>query len=124
MTFAELLSSARKKAHLSQQQLAQRSGVSQQAISKLEKGRSSPSEYTIRQLAAALRMPAADLISDENKKPTAEGDGLMGEIITRIRLLPDPALSRLSDFLDGMEAGQEIALQLQAAPDQADGRGE
>ena len=37
--------------HLSQQQLAMRSGVSQQAISKLETGKSSPSEYTIRQLA-------------------------------------------------------------------------
>ena len=87
MSFAENLIRARKLAHLSQQQLAQRSNVSQQAISKLESGKSSPSEYTIKQLAAALRMPAADLISDDKKIPIAESDGLMQEIITRIQSL-------------------------------------
>ena len=111
MSFAENLMRARKLAHLSQQQLAQRSNVSQQAISKLESGKSSPSEYTIKLLAAALRMPAADLISDDKKIPIAESDGLMQEIITRIQYLPDPALTRLSDFLDGMTAGQEISAQ-------------
>ena len=93
-----------------QQQLAMRSGISQQAISKLEKGKSSPSEFTIRQLAAALRVPMTVLLEDgQTKMPTAEGDGLMEDIINRIQQLPDPALDRLSSFLDGLEAGQEIA---------------
>ena len=43
------------------------SGISQQAISKLENGKSSPSEYTMRQLAAALHIPLSELI-DENKE--------------------------------------------------------
>ena len=110
MPFAEQLVRARKMRHISQQQLAVRSGISQQAISKLESGKSSPSEYTIRQLAAALRVPMSALLEEEQiKKPTAEGDGLKTDIINRIRQLPDPALDRLSDFLDGLEAGQEIA---------------
>ena len=120
MPFAEQLIHARKMRHFSQQQLAQRSGISQQAISKLESGKSSPSEYTIRQLAAALRVPMSALLEEE-KMPTAEGDGLKTDIINRIQQLPDPALDRLSDFLDGLEAGQEIAAPSPAAPDSSDG---
>lgn len=122
MPFAEQLVRARKLRHLSQQQLAMRSGVSQQAISKLESGKSCPSEYTIRQLAAALRVPMSALLEEEQiKTPTAEGDGLMLDIINRIQRLPDPALDRLSDFLDGLEAGQEIASPSPASPDPSSG---
>ena len=122
MPFAEQLIRTRKMRHLSQQQLAMRSGVSQQAISKLETGKSSPSEYTIRQLATALRVPMSMLLEEEQTKtPTAEGDGLMEDIINRIQQLPDPALDRLSDFLDGLEAGQEIASPSPAAPDPSHG---
>ena len=122
MPFAEQLIRTRKMRHFSQQQLAMRSGISQQAISKLETGKSSPSEYTIRQLAAALRVPMSMLLEEEQQKtPTAEGDGLMEDIINRIQQLPDPALDRLSDFLDGLEAGQEIASPSPAAPDPSSG---
>lgn len=122
MPFAEQLIRTRKMRHLSQQQLAMRSGVSQQAISKLETGKSSPSEYTIRQLATALRVPMSMLLEEEQTKtPTAEGDGLMEDIINRIQQLPDPALDRLSDFLDGLEAGQEIASPSPAALDPSHG---
>lgn len=110
MSFSEQLIRARKMRRLSQLQLAQRSGISQQAISKLVSGKSSPSEYTIRQLAAALQVPMSALLEDEQiKTPTADGDGLMSVIINRIQALSDPALGRLSDFLDGLEAGQETA---------------
>ncbi len=122
MPFAEQLIRTRKMRHFSQQQLAMRSGISQQAISKLETGKSSPSEYTIRQLAAALRVPMSMLLEEEQlKTPTAEGDGLMEDIINRIQQLPDPALDRLSDFLDGLEAGQEIASPSPAALDPSHG---
>ena len=122
MPFAEQLARVRKLRRFSQQQLAIRSGISQQAISKLESGKSSPSEYTIRQLAAALRVPMSALLEEEQiKTPTAEGDGLMMDIINRIQQLPDPALDRLSDFLDGLEAGQEIASPSPAAPDPSHG---
>lgn len=118
MTFAERLKKARKKAHLSQVQLSQRSGISQAGISNLEVGNSSPTEFTIRQLAAALRIPVSDLLdNDQKEKPaTSEGDELMSEIISRVQVLPDQYLAPLSAFLDGLEAGRAIALSEPAVP--------
>lgn len=118
MDFSERLIKARKRAHLTQLQLSQRSGISQAGISKLENGNSSPSEYTMRQLAAALRIPLSDLLEDgpKEKPATAEGDELMSEIISRVQVLPDQYLEPLSAFLDGLEAGRAIALAEPAVP--------
>lgn len=118
MPFSEQLIRARKLRRLSQQQLAARSGISQQAISKLESGKSSPSEYTIRQLSAALRVPMSALLEEEQiKSPTADRDGVLEDIIDRVKHLQRPALVRLSDYLDGLEDGQETVAPSSAAPD-------
>ncbi len=109
MSFSEKLIEARKRACLSQQHLSRLSGVSQQAISKLENGKSSPSEYTMRQLAAALHIPLSELI-DENKEEMDETDWLMQDVLHRIHRLSEPALTRLSDFLTGLEANRSIAV--------------
>lgn len=108
MSFSENLIEARKRACLSQLDLSRLSGVSQQAISKLENGKSSPSEYTMRQLAAALHIPLTELI-DENKEETDRTDWLMQNVLHRIHHLSEPALARLSDFLTGLEANQSVA---------------
>lgn len=109
MAISEKLIEARKKACLSQQQLSRLSGISQQAISKLENGKSSPSEYTMRQLATALHIPLSKLI-DENKEEMDQTDWLMQDVLHRIHHLSEPALTRLSDFLTGLEANQSIAV--------------
>ena len=125
MPFAEQLVRTRKLRHLSQQQLAQRSGVSQQAISKLETGKSSPSEYMIRQLAAALRVPMSALLEEEQiKNPTADSDGMLDDIIDRVKHLQRPALARLSDYLEGLEDGQETVSPSPADPDSSRGAAE
>lgn len=121
MPFSVQLIRARKMRKLSQQQLANRSGISQQAISKLETGKSSPSEYTIRQLAAALRIPMAALLEEgQTKNPTAESDGVLEDIIDRVKHLQRQALDRLSDYLEGLEDGQETVSPSPAAPDPSD----
>lgn len=109
MSFAEQLIRLRKMRRLSQQQLAMRSGISQQAVSNLETGKSSPSEYTIRQLAAALRVQMSELLEDKEKSPTAVSDGGLEDIIDRVRHLHPQALARLSDYLEGLEDGQGTA---------------
>lgn len=109
MSFAEQLIRIRKMRRLSQQQLAMRSGISQQAVSNLETGKSSPSEYTIRQLAAALRVQMSELLEDKEKIPTAVSDGDLEDIIDRVRHLHPQALARLSDYLEGLEDGQGTA---------------
>ncbi len=109
MSFADQLVRIRKKRRLSQQQLAMRSGISQQAVSNLETGKSSPSEYTIRQLATALRVPLSELLEENEKILTADDGEELKNIIERVRNLRPQALARLSDYLEGLEDGQGTA---------------
>ena len=60
-TFATLLRQYRVAAHLSQEKLAERAGLSVAAISALERGvRKTPHLATVRLLAKALRLSTAD----------------------------------------------------------------
>ena len=60
-SFGELLRSHRAAAGLSQEQLAERAGLSTRAVSDLERGaRRAPYPHTIAQLAAALGLAPAD----------------------------------------------------------------
>ena len=63
----------------------------------------------MRQLAAALHIPLSELI-DENKEEMDQADWLMQDVLHRIHRLSEPALTRLSDFLTGLEANQSIAV--------------
>ena len=62
----------RKKRRLTQKQLADMSGVTQQAISKIESGeRKSPQIATLSKLAGALKCTVDDLIEDEDEGRSA-----------------------------------------------------
>jgi DNA-binding XRE family transcriptional regulator len=52
---------ARRKAGLTQKELAQRSGLRQSHISRLERGRHSPSFVTLEKIAEALGIPVSQL---------------------------------------------------------------
>ena len=67
---SDALKRARKAKRWTQLELAERSGVSQQAISFIENGRNSPSESTIRLLADALGLSVSDLLHDESETET------------------------------------------------------
>ena len=54
---------------------------------------------------------------EDEKQPTVKDDGLRAWAIERVSSLPDPALIRVRDFLDGLEAGQEIGVAPAADPD-------
>lgn len=66
MSFSSNLKAARERARLSQRDLAKQSGVSQQAISVIEKGGRSPSEATMKLLADALGCSVADLMNGDS----------------------------------------------------------
>jgi len=57
--FSEALKEARAGAGLTQEALAERSGLTKQAVSFLEQGRRQPSWETVRQLARALGVSVA-----------------------------------------------------------------
>lgn len=75
----------------------------------MENGKSSPSEYTMRQLATALHIPLTELIDDHEVEEIADpANRLKQDVLHRVHLLSEPALVRLSDFLKGLEASESI----------------
>lgn len=57
----------REKAGLTQEELAERSGFSQQYISGLEKGKRNPTIVTLYELAVALDVSHVELVKPEKK---------------------------------------------------------
>lgn len=104
---------ARKKKGLSQSELAEKSGVSQPAISKIERGDRSPNIITIGMLAAALDIPVSELMGDTDAKEspaagTGDGtDGLREEIIGLIGRLPEEALPQVRDYAEFLRSRHE-----------------
>ena len=62
MKTGEMVKDARNAKGLTQLQLAEKVGVSQVQISRIEKGLNSPSIKTVKALAKALRIPARDIL--------------------------------------------------------------
>lgn len=118
---------ARLRAGLSQKAAAISLGVRPPSMSDWESGKSQPKHAHLVAMAALYGTTTDYLTgaSDQKEKtPTADGGELVADIISRIQALPDPALSRVSDFLDGLQAGREIAAAAQAAQDPAGGSAE
>ncbi len=62
----EKLRRLRRQAALSQQELAERAGTTQETISRLERGHHSARGRTLRRLAEALGVEPADLMNGES----------------------------------------------------------
>lgn len=108
---------ARLRAGLSQKAAAISLGVRPPSMSDWESGKTKPTHEHLAAMATLYRTTVDYLVgaSDETEKQPAVQDGeLLDHIVVRLRELPDPALFRVSDFLDGLQAGQEIAQEEQA----------
>jgi transcriptional regulator with XRE-family HTH domain len=57
------LRAARKKLGLTQEQVAERSGVHSTEVSRIEAGKRDPQVSTLRKLAAALEVPPGELLN-------------------------------------------------------------
>ena len=115
---------ARQRAGLSQKSAAISLGVRPPSMSDWESGKTKPTHEHLVAMAALYGTTIDFLIgsSETNKKqPAAVNSELLNGIISRIQDLPDPALSRVSDFLDGLQAGREVAAAAAADPDPASG---
>lgn len=117
MDFPARIMALRKGMHMSQERFGELVGMSQRTIAAWESGERRPSLNVLEQVAAALGVTAADLLgTDTKKQPTVNDDELRAEAIRRVQALPDPALSRVLDFLSGLQAGQEISGRGEAVP--------
>lgn len=123
MDFAVRIAAVRKNLGLSQEEFSELVNMSRRTVAAWESGDRTPSFSTLSFVADRLNVSVDYLLgrTDElNKKKPAVQDGeLLDKIIARLRELPDPALSRVSVFLEGLQAGQEIAKEAQAAQDPA-----
>lgn len=126
MELSERIAAIRKEMKLSQDKFGELVGKSQRTVAAWEAGARVPSFAVLINLSKALGVSVDYLVgktnSKETKKEPAVDDGeLLENIISRIQDLPDPALSRVSDFLSGLEAGQEIASAFPTENNPADG---
>ena len=105
MTVGEKIKELRKKRKLSQEQLEARCGISQSAISAIEKGQRSPTLDTLTLIAAGLRVSVIDLTEDTKKEePAFDLSGLDKELVNLLVNLPDKDVQRVKDFVRGMKA--------------------
>lgn len=111
MEFSERIAAIRKDMHLSQEKFGELVNVSQRSVAAWESGDRLPSLNVLSDLAAAIGVTVDYLIGrDETikKQPTVKDDELLAKTLSRVQALSDPALQRVQDFLDGLEAGQAI----------------
>ena len=123
MEFSQRITAIRKHLKYSQEKFGELVGMSQRSVAAWESGDRFPSYAVLSDLADRLDVSVDYLLgrTDDPKtkiQPAVQDGGLLSQVISRIQDLPDPALTRVSDFLDGIQAGQEIAAAQAAAPDQ------
>ena len=64
-SIGEKIRAARKDAHITQTQLAQRMGVTKQTVSLYENGGVNPTTKMLSKFAAVLKVPVGLLVADE-----------------------------------------------------------
>lgn len=113
MTTGQLIKAARKKAGMTQAQLAEKAGVAAITIQQYELGKRQPRLAQLQAIASALGVPVQDLISDweavdkeEFKRVFIYGEGIKDRI--------DAALDRLND--EGQEKAAERVEELTEIP--------
>jgi len=95
----DLAREARRRAGLTQRELAERAGTTQSAIARLERGRSAPSLDTVRRL---VRLCGLDL-----EVGLVERDRTVDwQISANLRLTPEERLDQLSELVSFVEAGR------------------
>ena len=128
MDFSMRIFQIRKQMGLSQEKFGELVNLSQRTVAAWEAGDRTPSFATRADLAGRLDVSVDYLLGrddeKEKKQPAAVNSELLDDIIKRLRSLPAPALSRVSVFLEGLQAGQEIAKEAQVNQDPAGERAE
>ena len=123
MDFSQRIVTIRKQHKMTQEKVGELVNMSQRSVANWESGERCPSIPTLIELSEKFNVSidymlgCSDVPEKQKKQPAVQDDELLAKVISRLRSLPDPALSRVSDFLDGLQAGQEVAAAQAAAPD-------
>lgn len=101
----DLIREARRRAGLTQAQLAERVGTTQSAVARWERGRSAPSFDTVRRLVRACGLDLVVTIEDYDDSDIAQAEQLL-------RLTPD---QRVDHSLDVVSFAEELSDAYRAA---------
>lgn len=116
MTTGELIKAARKKAGMTQAQLAEKLGISYVGVSQWENDLRNPKLDTLQRIASALGVPVQELISDWEAVDKEEFKDVFiyGKGLTTPKGRIDAALDRLND--EGQEKAAERVEELTEIP--------
>ncbi len=104
----DLVREARKRAGLTQRELAERAGTTQSAIARLEAGRTAPSfEHVLSLVRACGFRLAVDLVQPD---PATES-----QAVRNLHLSPEQRLEQLLATVDFVRAGRAAMLRAQGA---------
>lgn len=123
MDFSQRIVTLRKQRKWTQEKLGELVNMSQRSVANWESGECCPSIPTLIELSKKFNVSidymlgCSDVPEKAKEQPAVQDGELLSEVISRIQDLPDPALSRVADFLDGLQAGQEVATAAAADPD-------
>lgn len=106
MSFADNMKRMRIKKGMSQADLEKRSGISQSAISSIERGERSPTEETMKLLAKGLNVPICSLIDEQEKTPAVEASEIDPGLFNLLVDLPAQDRQRVLDFVSGLIASR------------------
>src|SRR4051794_18131342 len=98
-SFGDLLRRHRDRLGLTQEELAERAGLSAVAVSLLERGeRRRPQRYTVQRLAGALDLSPADRLAFERAARADGGGAAPTAAIGEARPTSDPGAARLGNL--------------------------
>ena len=130
--FPQRFLSLRKQFKLTQEKAGEIVNLSQRTVAHWESGKRCPSIPTLIDLAKKFNVSIDYLLGisdvseiakkqpvvpEKAKKQPVDQDKLLSKVISRLLILPEPALARVSDFLEGLQSGLEVAAAQAAAPD-------
>ena len=109
------LKELRKKAGMRQEDVAEAIGICRSSYANYECDRRQADHATLVKLADLFDVSVDFIICRDETQPIVEDDELRTRAIERVQALPDPALTRVLDFLDGLEAGLSVGSAAPAA---------
>lgn len=107
----EILYKLRTQKHDSQETVAEAINVDRVTYTRYENGTRRPGAREAVCLAHYFGVSVEYLLglsdeaeTEENKKPSAQGEGLKGKVISRLNDLSEAELQRVDDFLSGIQS--------------------
>jgi transcriptional regulator with XRE-family HTH domain len=101
----ERIAQARQRVDISQRELAERMGITQQSVAALERRTSVPRSDTLQKLSAILNVSANELLGIEEPKPTrAPAGSKLSQVFEQVAKLPRRQQTKIVEVVEALLA--------------------